>query len=191
VLDDVECRGADGSPVAIYARYPGANGTCSGWNQAWTWQSNGTITNVYNNVCLDVNEYTGPKVQMWECNGQDNQRFALSPEGLISTTSDASHPAMCLAVAPAGSDCSNVWGRKLSDEAYALGYVNNANATATVTCNAECFKNVLGSNDTPRKFVVRDLWAHKDIATISGPPFELSADLAGNGTARVFKLSPA
>ncbi|WP_157930411.1 endo-1,4-beta-xylanase [Glycomyces xiaoerkulensis] len=62
--------GGNGDPVQIY--------TCHGGdNQKWTFNSDGTISNVeYSNVCLDVySSDNGAPVQLYDCWGGDNQQW--------------------------------------------------------------------------------------------------------------------
>ena len=75
-IDDVttqhQCASKSGSPVKLYKidkTAPAAkhqlDGSCQGLNQRWSVNSgNGTITNVFNGKCLDVNEWTGPLVDV-------------------------------------------------------------------------------------------------------------------------------
>ena len=98
------------------------------------------------------------------------------------------HPSRCLAAtATLPGSCTNVWGRKLTGGALALGFVNNGGSSTTVTCDAACFAQ-LGA--LAPKYTVRDLWAHADVGDIT-PPFTFSANVNGSGFAAAFKLTPA
>lgn len=49
-------------------------------NQQWSINSNGTITGVQSNLCLDANgrgTANGTKLILWACNGQTNQQWTL------------------------------------------------------------------------------------------------------------------
>jgi hypothetical protein len=132
--------------------------------------------------------HTGPTIDTWTCNGGVNQNFSYSATtGLLATTPAPSDPSLCIAASPAGAQtCTNVWGRVLSD-GYALGFVNNGDAAATITCGPACFGAL---NITATSLKVRDLWAHADVGTIQAP-FTLSALVNGSGFASLFKLTPA
>jgi hypothetical protein len=82
----------------------------------------------------------GPVVDTWECNGGTNQNFSFSASsGLLATQAGPFGPSVCVSAAPVSPNaCTNVWGRVLSD-GYALGFVNNGDAAATVTCDSACF----------------------------------------------------
>ncbi len=76
--------------------------------------------------------------------------------------------------------------RRLSGGAFALGFVNNGPEAATVTCDAACFASV---GLTSGAVVVRDLWAHADVAKLAAP-YSFSAPVNGSGFAALFKLTP-
>ena len=194
VLDNVGCAKADGSPVALYKADNG-QGTCSGKNQQWAWNSTtGVIVNSNTGTCLDVYNWQGPVVDVWTCNGGSNQKFVLSADGHLSSTagSGPNQPAMCVtATVQPPQACSNVWGRALAGGDFALGFVNNDvdQTNSTVTCDATCFAALLNGT-APASLKVRDLWQHADVATIS-PPFSWSASVPASGAAAAFRLSPA
>ena len=90
VLDDFGCGSSDGNPVALFHRDEGTTAlasptNCGGKNQHWSHNANGTITNNYNGICLDVFDFLGPTVDVWECNGGANQNFTLTAWGGIAT----------------------------------------------------------------------------------------------------------
>lgn len=59
--------------------------------------------------CLDLYDFTGPVVQMYECNGGNNQNWTVNSDGTI--TSDG----LCL-TADSNSDAPlEVWAGPLSD----------------------------------------------------------------------------
>jgi Alpha galactosidase C-terminal beta sandwich domain/Ricin-type beta-trefoil lectin domain len=186
VLDAFNCGTSDGTSIIVYPNDDGS-GTCGGKNQQWTWdQTTGTIHNVNSGTCLDVYDFTGPVVDLWSCNGGVNQAFTLSTDGTISTAAGSGHPSLCLRATTSSDMCTNVWGRKLSGGAYALGFVNNAAVAQNITCDAACFG---GLNVTGKAYLVRDLWQHADVAKVTAP-FSFTAEVAGNGFAGLYKLTP-
>eukprot|EP00038_Savillea_parva_P025951 m.50314 g.50314 ORF g.50314 m.50314 type:complete len:571 (+) comp7229_c0_seq2:61-1773(+) len=189
VLDDVNCAADDGSPVALYTPDNG-KGTCNGQNQLWQHHaSDGTITSTANGKCLDVFQWVGPAVDVWACNGGPNQNWTVTASGQLKTQASEHGPAMCLAARQASNACTNVWGRQLSQGEFALGLLNNGNDAANVTCDTDCFDK-LNISSTVKSLTVRDLWAHRDVATIA-KPFAWSAMVNGSGFANAYKLTPA
>jgi hypothetical protein len=190
VLDVAECATADGSVVALYPADNGA-GECVGRNQNWTKNADGTFVNGNSKTVLDVFNFVGPLVDVYSSNGGANQIWALDGDGTLHTKDGgAGRPPMCLlASASSPATCTNVWGRALSGGAFALGFVNNGGTPTSVTCDATCFA-ALNIPSSVTSLVVRDLWAHATVATLS-PPFAFTATIDGNGFAGVFKLTPA
>ena len=191
LLDDAGCATADGSPVVL--SQPGAPSGCGGRSTQWTWQPDGRITSAAAaGSCLDVYNFAGPAVDVWACNGGANQRFTLTAAGQLTTAPDAHGGPVCLAVQPlVPGACTNVWGRTLAGGDWALGMVNNdARGPANVTCDSRCFAALLNGTGAPGALVVRDLWAHATVATLT-PPFAFTATVNGSGAAAAFRLSPA
>mmetsp|Transcript_24229 Transcript_24229/g.47642 ORF Transcript_24229/g.47642 Transcript_24229/m.47642 type:complete len:566 (-) Transcript_24229:689-2386(-) len=190
LLTDVDCKTDSGSPVALMPSQ-GYNG-CGGpnrTNQVWEWQNkHGTIISaLQQQLCLDVNDWKGPAVQVWGCNGGSNQNFTFDAKtGAIATVTSKQGSSMCLS-AQAVQQCTNVWGRKLSD-GYALGFVNNGAQLATVTCDSSCFAKMGIPATSKESFSVRDVWAHGVVATIKAP-FSFSASIDGGGYASLYRLT--
>ena len=189
VLTASGCGGSDGNPVAVAAA--GADG-CGGRAQEWAWGPSGQVINNNSGSCLDVFDWAGPAVDTWACNGGSNQQFTLNADGTISephSLPGGGGGPSCLraTAAPPAQACTNVWGRKLSGGAFALGFVNNGGANATVACDAACFA---ATGVTAGRFTVRDLWAHADVGTVQ-PPYAFSASVPGGGFANAYKLTPA
>eukprot|EP01098_Paradermamoeba_levis_P016984 TRINITY_DN947_c0_g2_i2.p1 TRINITY_DN947_c0_g2~~TRINITY_DN947_c0_g2_i2.p1 ORF type:complete len:169 (-),score=63.67 TRINITY_DN947_c0_g2_i2:87-593(-) len=64
---------------------------------------------------------------------------------------------------------TNIWGKKLQDQSWAIIFLNNANTTSDVVCDSECF----AKTDFPASAVlqVRDLWQHAVIGTTSASSY--------------------
>ena len=186
-LAAIDCATEDGTPVALFS--PGSVG-CAGADRTWSWWQNGSVTNANSRTCLDVAHGNGPVVDIWTCNGGTNQNFTRpsATGGQIKAGSDS----MCLsAQALVPHQCDNVWGRALSGGAFTLAFVNNdvdANSSA-ITCNGGCFAALLNGS-SPDALVVRNLWLHEDVATITAP-FSWVAEVGGGGGAAAFRLTPA
>ena len=85
------------------------------------------------------------------------------------------------------TNCSNVWGRTLSSNSHALAFVNNGDKEAKLQCDEACFTK-LNISSSVQKLAVRDLWAHRDLASMSRP-FSFSTLVKGGGSAVAFKLT--
>ena len=198
VLTVSDCKpGDDGGVVSLWGKdtvLPCGSGNAA---STWVWSekvgSSGTITSLSSGNCLDIYNWAGPTVDTWTCNKGSNQNFTLSSKGLLRTNTNADQPpkpSMCLkAQTNTGGDCSNIWGRVLSDGAYALAFVNNAAQNLTVTCDAACF-TALNISASVTRFKVRDLWAHQDVSVINAP-FSFSSIVDGTGgSVNAYKLTP-
>lgn len=137
VLDDFQCNSTNGSPVVLFSRDNGT-GTCGGVNQKWVLHDDQTITNVHNGLCLDVYEFVGPQVDLWQCNGGQNQAWISRGNQLVSAQT-----GLCL---KAVSACANVWGRPLQDGSWAMAMINNLPNPTMVTCDGACFSQTTLSN---------------------------------------------
>jgi len=81
----------------------------------------------------------------------------------------------------------NVWAKKLADNSWAVGFLNNAGAAADVTCDAACFTQ-MGLKPT-ETLKVRDLWKHMDMGTTMGSSYS-AKNLAASGGHVVLKFTP-
>jgi len=82
---------------------------------------------------------------------------------------------------------TNVWGRALANGDFALSFLNNFPTAQNITCDQSCFAQMKYSSSAT--LTIRDLWAHKDVATISPDSFT-AANVPGNGGVAFFRLSP-
>ena len=162
-------------------------------HDVWQWPGAGTgggpATNLASSLCLDVYDWAGPLVDGFTCNGGSNQKLSLNADGTISEPNslpDGGGGPKCLVVSPNPS-CSNVWGRRLSQGHFALGFVNNGDAATTITCDAACFQLMGVKAGT---YTVRDIWAHEVVGTVA-PPYSFSAPVNGIGFAALFRLTPS
>jgi alpha-galactosidase len=81
----------------------------------------------------------------------------------------------------------NIWGKKLFDGSAAVIFLNNANATATITCDSKCF-GTFGWAPS-RVLKVRDLWQHQDIGTVTVSS-GYQATVAKQGESVLLKFTP-
>jgi len=85
-----------------------------------------------------------------------------------------------------GSSGTNVWGRALDDGSFAVVYLNNNPKDQDIACDQSCFGLM---KFTAPKLLVRDLWNHQDVATISPGNFTAKA-VPGNGGCSMFRFTP-
>ena len=72
---------------------------------------------------------------------------------------------------------------------YALAFVNNANATATVSCDTSCIRMLLdGAMPAARGYMVRDLWDKKALSNITAAT-GLVVPVPGEGAVRLVTLT--
>ena len=97
---------------------------------------------------------------------------------------------------PAGgkNECTNVWGRKLSDGGSALVFVNNHGAAgvARITCDAACLGKLSELNKVNGEFefewvgkTAKDLWTNSTVTITSAG---LTVPVHGNGSSRIFRV---
>jgi len=148
--------------LGIYPCHIGDKSMCEqSLNQEWNYNQNVTITSRMDDLCVDVWNNQGPVVEVWPCNGGDNQKWTYDPSTKALKSLD-----MCLTVQSA-QELVEAWMGPLADGTYALVIVNRAPSTQTAKFS---FADVgLKAN----KVQIRDLWAHKDL----GSATEFSVEL--------------
>eukprot|EP01106_Pelomyxa_sp_JSP_P014225 TRINITY_DN446_c0_g1_i1.p2 TRINITY_DN446_c0_g1~~TRINITY_DN446_c0_g1_i1.p2 ORF type:complete len:132 (-),score=50.87 TRINITY_DN446_c0_g1_i1:130-525(-) len=126
------------------------------------------------NMCLDVENFTGPKVEMWTCNGGTNQKWTVVGDGTITCS------GKCLTASDGSDQPTEVWAAPLSGGATAVLLFNRKPSTQTIVA----YWSDVGATGNQ---VVRDLWLHKDMGT-----FATSYTATVNPHAVAFlKLTPA
>ena len=122
-------------------------------------------------------------------NNKRNLQIPMASVKLSISWGQGTHPGPWAPVPNAKNPnaiCENIWSRALANGDVALAMVNQG-ANATVVCDAACFA-LAGLGDA-KKLKVRDMIAHADLPDLS-PPFALHADVAGQGAAAAFRLTP-
>eukprot|EP00038_Savillea_parva_P028500 m.65428 g.65428 ORF g.65428 m.65428 type:complete len:474 (+) comp8291_c0_seq1:200-1621(+) len=96
-------------------------------------------------------------------------------------------------------NCTNVWGRQLSNGRFALVYVNNALGDKNITCDAECFARL---SMPAAHYTVKDLWNASiplevvhihpkgNLPPLRGAQMSHTAFVTGDGSSRMFELTP-
>ncbi|KAH3764189.1 Melibiase family protein [Pelomyxa schiedti] len=153
-LDVYDCEKTDGTQVEVYDCHIGNTASCEeSKNQQWTVVSGGPIKSMMSgmdNMCLDVYDFSGPKVEMWTCNGGANQQWTVESDGTIQSE------GKCLTISDGSSDPTEVWAGALSDGTTAVLLFNRKPFTASITAYFSTF----GMSGT---VLVRDLWAQTNL----------------------------
>ena len=174
-MDIYNCDGSSGAQVEVYPCHIGDKSACQeSKNQEWNFVNGSTITSRMNGKCLDVWNNVGPNVEMWDCNGGNNQKWVYYPE-------DQSLRSLGQCLTPVDSqELLEVWAGKLADGSYAVILLNRAQTTFPVTAKwAE-----IGVPTSAAK--VRDLWERKDLGTFVGG---FTAEIQGHAS-RFIKVTP-
>jgi len=127
--------------------------------QKWVYDAKaGTFTQ--NNHCLDVWDFAGPRVDLFGCNGGTNQKFDISPTGVIE-----SQGKRCLELTPnspgggpTGGSTLQLWAKPVED-GVAILLINAASFVNATTAVTLADLNVTGT------VKLRDVWNHKDAGT--------------------------
>eukprot|EP01105_Mastigella_eilhardi_P005559 TRINITY_DN17238_c0_g1_i1.p1 TRINITY_DN17238_c0_g1~~TRINITY_DN17238_c0_g1_i1.p1 ORF type:complete len:537 (+),score=140.89 TRINITY_DN17238_c0_g1_i1:140-1612(+) len=159
-LDVYDCEKTDGTTVEVYDCHVGDTTGCeSSKNQQWLiTNTTGVIQSAMSgmsNMCLDVYNSVGPKVEMWECNGGSNQRWTVNEDGTITCE------GLCLTVNDGSMDPTEVWAGPLADGSVAVVLFNRRSVDAEITAQ---WSDIGVSG----KCTVRDLWARKDLGKFTG-----------------------
>jgi hypothetical protein len=172
-LDIYNCGTADGTPIEIFTCHLNDTNSCSqSKNQLWNVNSDGTITSVMDDKCLDVYDFTGPSVETWTCNGGPNQKWTFQSDGTLKSGEN-----LCLDV----QGDLEVWAGPLSGGSVAAVLFNRSPASANITANWSDIGLSASASAT-----VRDLWARKDLGTYQG---SFSSEVASHGVVMV-KVTP-
>jgi len=81
---------------------------------------------------------------------------------------------------------TNVWGRALNDSSFALVFLNNNPTPMDIICDKACFNQMKYSPS--QKILVRDLWAHADVGTVTGT--FTASKVPGAGGCSMFRFFP-
>jgi len=167
-LDIYNCDTSAGANVQIVDCHPADPSKCQqSKNQEWNVGSDGTITTALNDYCLDVWDFSGPRVDTWPCNGGLNQKWNVSsPDQSIRSE------GMCLDTA----GLLEVWAGPLKS-GWAVVLFNRSGATASITAKWSDIGIPAGTSAT-----VRDLWKHQDLGKFTN---SFSSDVVSHGVVMV------
>jgi len=111
--------------------------------------------------CVDVYNNAGPVVQLWGCNGGNNQKFNFNTDTTL--TDNEKHCLGSTFTDPSGGGSSfMLWAKKQAKGAQAVLVINGSGKTSPATVNF----NEIGI--TSSSATVRDVWNHKDLGTATG-----------------------
>eukprot|EP01123_Difflugia_compressa_P003769 TRINITY_DN15076_c0_g1_i2.p1 TRINITY_DN15076_c0_g1~~TRINITY_DN15076_c0_g1_i2.p1 ORF type:complete len:529 (-),score=89.40 TRINITY_DN15076_c0_g1_i2:110-1654(-) len=154
-LEIYDCETQDGTIIQVFPCHVSDHNSCAqSTNQQWNVNSDGTITSVMDNKCLDVYDFEGPGVESWTCNGGSNQNWTFRSDGTLYSA-----VGRCMDLE---ADLE-VWAGELQGGSYAVLLFNRSPSLANITANWSDIG--LPSNTAG---VVRDLWKRQDIGTYSG-----------------------
>ena len=155
-MDIYNCDDTDGAQAEVFMCHVGDKSFCKeSKNQEWDFVNGSTITSRMNGKCLDVWNNVGPNVEMWSCNGGNNQKWTYYPN-------DRSLRSLgkCLTTAT-GAELLEVWAGKLADGSYAVVLLNRAQTIFSISVKW----SDIGITTTMAK--VRDLWERKELGTFA------------------------
>jgi len=171
-LDVYNCQTDDGTVIQSFDCHAGG-GCDNGAGQAWTLNSDSSLTVTLNGQkrCLDVYDFAGPNVELYDCNGGANQKWTFNSDGTLTSA------GKCLDLA--GS--LEVWAGPLSDGSKAVILFNRSSGSAKITASWSDIGISAGTSCD-----VRDLWQRKSVGTFKD---SFSATVASHGVVMV-KISP-
>ena len=92
---------------------------------------------------------------------------------------------------------TNVWGKKLPNDSFALVFVSNENDVVNVTCNSTCLSDIIGDGMTVGSsdgtYEIRDVWSHTTLATKLSPPYDsfTATELEPHGGVAMYRFTPS
>ena len=120
-------------------------------------------------------------------NNQHNLQIPIESINMSITWGEGKPGPWSPAPMPGNTVCENIWSRPLANGDVALAFVNQG-SNATMVCDAACFA-AAGLGGSLKGVKVRDMIAHADLPPLS-PPFVLRQQVAGQGSAAAFRLTP-
>jgi len=114
--------------------------------------------------CLDVFNNAGPVVELWPCNGGNNQKFTFNTDGTLKDNEN--HCLGSTDINPSGGGKGfMLWAKKQPKGAQAVLVINGLSSSS----NSSPAKIILSEiGITSSSATVRDLWNHKDLGTATG-----------------------
>lgn len=154
-LDIPACDTDSGAQLELYTCHVGdPNEECNSQNQQWIIDGT-TITTVLDGQCIDLYDFTGPVVQVYDCNGGTNQQWTYS-----TTTQTLQADNVCMGVEAQELE---VYAGPLADNSIAVVLFNRDSAPHPITAT---WTDI--GLDEGTKASVRDLWLHENLGVYVG-----------------------
>lgn len=133
----------------------------------------------------------GNVIKMASCDGGSSQQFGYNTT-TRQLTAEIGGQSLCLTSSSSGPGpepigATAVYGRPLTGGAWAMVLLNNSPQNTTLSCDLACLARMGLAN---RLVVVRDLWLHQNVSTIT-PGANFTRLVAANGASAFVKLMPA
>lgn len=156
-------------------------------NEQWEFTSQGQVKSILPGTpCLTLNSQGAVVVEPCISPVPASQKWTYNNETKNLITGEG----LCLTVpsAPPTAYDSLIIGRRLSQGALALEFLNNEHVDRNMTCDQDCFRN-LGVRSGVA-YTVRDLWLHETVATGVTSATGFTSLVPAGGASTVYKLSP-
>jgi len=187
-------------PVTHLITYSGSGGLCvdykdaseltaakcgSSSTQNFTYDTNSKTLKANNGQCIDVNNFQGPVMELWGCNGGCNQAWNFNADGTWSDNCSGSQPKKCVSArqnSPFTGNALQLWGKPQLGGAVATLLVNNDISNAYTVDISLSLLNITG------KATVRDIWNRKDLGTFQTT---FTTDSVASHDSRFYLFTPA
>jgi len=137
-----------------------------------------------NGNCVDINNFQGPAVELWSCNGGCNQQWNFNSDGTLSDSCSGGNPLKCVSAknnSPFSGSTLQLWGKPQLKGAWGTLLLNNDPVTAyTVDIDLSLY-NFTG------KVTVRDIWNRKDLGTFQTT---FTTDSVASHDSRLYLITP-
>jgi hypothetical protein len=135
---------------------------CGSGTQNFTYDTSSKTLKASNGQCVDVNNFQGPVMELWGCNGGCNQQWNFNSDGTWSDNCSGSSPKKCVSAkvnSPFSGSALQLWGKPQPNGAVATLLINNDDVNSYTVDIQFSLLNITG------KATVRDIWNRKDLGT--------------------------
>jgi len=156
---------------------------CGGSSQQhFTYDAKSKNLKAPNGQCVDVNDWNGPVVWLYNCNGGTNQQLEFVSNGTFcDSCGDSKKKCIGTSNKSPGSNAAQLWTKKMPNKQRAI-LIINANADTNINATVDFAElNMTGTVS------VRDIWQKKDIGRYTGQ-FKATVPSFDSG---FYQLSPA
>jgi len=131
--------------------------------QNFTYSGAGGTLKANNGQCVDVNNFQGPVMELWGCNGGCNQNWAFNSDGTWSDTCSGGQPKKCVSAktnSPFSGNQLQLWGKPVSKAGAMAVLLLNNDASQAFTVDIQFSLLNITTSAT-----VRDIWNRRDLGT--------------------------